>query len=87
MCDLNSIGEAQTREVASHAGLGEEYFQNNSICKVFGSEGKKWNWLEEKQCQCCQKQCTSVENTSVVENGREEVVRHHITGTFLVGNK
>ena len=36
LCDLHSIGEAQTRGVASHAGLGEEHFQNNS-CKVFGS--------------------------------------------------
>ena len=37
LCDLNSIGEAQTGEVASHAGLGEEHFQKNSSCKVFGS--------------------------------------------------
>ena len=36
LCDLNSIGEAQTGEVASHAGLGEEHFQKNSSCKVFG---------------------------------------------------
>ena len=36
LCDLNSTGEAQTREVASHAGLGEEHFQKNSSCKVFG---------------------------------------------------
>lgn len=34
LCDFN-IGEDQTREVASHAGLGEEHFQNSS-CKVFG---------------------------------------------------
>ena len=37
LCDFNSIGEAQTRQVASHAGLGEECFQKNSSCKVFGS--------------------------------------------------
>ena len=36
LCDFN-IGEVQTREVASHAGLGEENFQRNSSCKVFGS--------------------------------------------------
>lgn len=35
LCDFNNIGEDQTREVASHAGLGEEHFQNSS-CKVFG---------------------------------------------------
>ena len=37
LCDLNSTGEAQTRAIASHAGLGEEHFQKNNSCKVFGS--------------------------------------------------
>ena len=36
LCDLNSICEAQTRDVASHAGIGEEHFQKKSSCKVFG---------------------------------------------------
>ena len=36
LCDLNSTGEAQTREVASRAGLGEEHFQKKRIWKVFG---------------------------------------------------
>lgn len=50
LCDFNSIGEAQTRQVASHAGLGEECFQKNSSCSLW--MGKKWNLLEEKQGQC-----------------------------------
>ena len=37
LCDLNSMkSEAQTREVESREGVGEEHFQKKSGCKVFG---------------------------------------------------
>lgn len=63
MCYLNSIGEAQTREVASHAGLREEHFQKNSTCSL--GIGKKWNLMGENQGQCCQKEYISGEKSRV----------------------
>ena len=68
LCDFNNIGENQTREVASHAGLGEEHFQKNSSCKVFGSG---------RNGICLRKSKASVVNNSapvgkiVEENDRE----------------
>ena len=40
LCDLNSMkSEAQTREVESREGIGEEHFQKKSSCTVFGNTG------------------------------------------------
>ena len=78
MCYLNSIGEAQTREVASHAGLREEHFQKNSTCSL--GIGKKWNLMGENQGQCCQKEHISGEN-SRVEGPRMEERKQ--SGTIL----
>ena len=87
LCDLNSIGEAQTRDVASHGGLGEEHFQKKRIWKVFGLGrngiclGKARPVLSKTGQQWGKQQ------SRMTENGREEVVRDHITGNFSFGNK
>ena len=67
---LNSIGEAQTREVVSHAGLREEHFRKNSTCSLW--IGKKWNLMEENQGQCCQKEYISRENSRAEGQRMEE---------------
>ena len=52
LCDFSNIGEDQTREVARHAGLGEEHSRKeNSSCKLFGLGGNGI-CLRKKQGQC-----------------------------------
>ena len=79
MSYLNSIGEPQTREVGSHAGLWEKHFQKNSTCSLW--IGKKWNLMEENQGQCCQKENISRENSRVEGQRMEERKQ---SGTILL---
>ena len=86
LCGLNSIGEAQTRDVAMFF-FWEEHSQKKSICKVFGLGrngiclGKARPVLSKTGQQWGKQQ------SRMTENGREEVVRDHITGNFSFGNK
>ena len=79
LCYLNSIGEVQTRDVASHAGLREKHFQKNSTCSLW--IGKKWNLMEENQGQCCLKENISGENSRVEGQRMEERKQ---SGTILL---